>query len=318
MSIKSNDNGRALEFAYLLNLHSEISKQRAVKILKNSSYEAAKKAWEKLSLNEQNLYNQSSLAGIKILFQAEPLILEHDEDELEILMQKDNVAKMGDVRDILIIRNTIKYEIGLSIKHNHFAVKHSRISPKLDFGEKWYGIKCSDEYWNAIDPIFKIINSYKINNKNWNEILAKDDEIYVPLLNAFKNEILKQNSKSHQIPKLLAHYLLGIFDFYKIISIDKEKITRFQSYNINGTLNRNGKNIKRKIEIPLVNLPTRIINFDFKPNSKNTLELFLDAGWQFNFRLHNASTKVENSLKFDINIIGIPTSILTINCIWTN
>lgn len=113
MSIKSNDNGRALEFAYLLNLHSEISKQRAVKILKNSSYEAAKKAWEKLSLNEQNLYNQSSLTGIKILFQAEPLILEHDEDELEILMQKDNAAKMGDVRDILIIRNTIKYEIGL-------------------------------------------------------------------------------------------------------------------------------------------------------------------------------------------------------------
>lgn len=41
--------------------------------------------------------------------------------------------------------------------------------------------------------------------------------------------------------------------------------------------------------------------------------MYLDNGWQFSFRIHNASTKVETSLKFDIQIIGMPASIITIN-----
>lgn len=38
--------------------------------------------------------------------------------------------------------------------------------------------------------------------------------------------------------------------------------------------------------------------------------------WQFSFRIHNASTKVETSLKFDIQIIGMPTTIVSIDCRW--
>ncbi|WP_425592252.1 HaeIII family restriction endonuclease [Eggerthia catenaformis] len=32
--------------------------------------------------------------------------------------------------------------------------------------------------------------------------------------------------------------------------------------------------------------------------------------------MHNASTKVESSLKFDIQIIGMPTTIISIDCRW--
>lgn len=58
------------------------------------------------------------------------------------------------------------------------------------------------------------------------------------------------------------------------------------------------------------------MNLEFKPDSNNTLELYLDRGWQFTFRIHNASSKVESSLKFDIQIIGMPTSIVSIDCKW--
>ena len=61
---------------------------------------------------------------------------------------------------------------------------------------------------------------------------------------------------------------------------------------------------------------TRIVSLEYKPDSKNTLELYLDGGWQFCFRIHNASTKVESSLKFDIQIIGMPTTIISIDCRW--
>ena len=63
-------------------------------------------------------------------------------------------------------------------------------------------------------------------------------------------------------------------------------------------------------------LPTKIVSFDFKTDSTTTVELYLDGGWQFSFRIHNASTKVETSLKFDIEIMKDPTTIAYIDCPW--
>jgi hypothetical protein len=76
------------------------------------------------------------------------------------------------------------------------------------------------------------------------------------------------------------------------------------------------KTKKPSIIVPLAQLPTSIINIDFKPGSSNTVELYLDAGWQFSFRIHNASTYVEPSLKFDIQIIGMPATVILINSEW--
>lgn len=72
------------------------------------------------------------------------MILDDGLDELELKIQSDDKGKEDDVRDVLIIRRGIEWEIGLSITHNHFAVKHSRLSKNLDFGKKWYGIECSE------------------------------------------------------------------------------------------------------------------------------------------------------------------------------
>lgn len=84
----------------------------------------------------------------------EPMIVEKSDDLLKLKIQTDNEGKDGDVRDIVISRKDVQWEIGLSIKHNHFAVKHSRLAKSLDFGQKWFGIACSDTYWNDIKPIF--------------------------------------------------------------------------------------------------------------------------------------------------------------------
>lgn len=100
----------------------------------------------------------------------------------------------------------------------------------------------------------------------------------------------------------MIEYLLGESDFYKVIEIDSKRITQIQSYNLRGILNKQGNSRKRSIELLISALPTRIISLEYKPGSKNTLELYLDGGWQFSFRIHNASTKVEPSLKFDIQL----------------
>ena len=305
MSKKSNDQGRAYEFAYLNTLNEEISKYRVSKIEKNSSYKAAEKAWNTLEESEKDMYKVSALAGTNAILELEPLILDDGDDELELKIQTDDKGKDGDVRDVLIIRKGIEWEIGLSVKHNHFAVKHSRLSKGLDFGEKWYGIKCSDKYWEDIKPIFDYLEYEKAKGSKWRDLPSKEDDIYLPLLNAFKDEIDRQNNVyGKDIPKLMVEYLLGEFDFYKVIGIDSKQMTQVQSYNLRGTLNKEGIKRKRSVKLPIASLPTRIVSLEFRPGSKNTLELYLDRGWQFSFRIHNAATKVETSLKFDIQIIG--------------
>lgn len=263
------------------------------------------------------MYKVSALAGTNAILELEPLILDGGDDELELKIQTDDKGKDGDVRDVLIIRKGIEWEIGLSIKHNHFAVKHSRLSKGLDFWEKWYGIKCSDKYWEDIRSIFDYLENEKTKESKWKDLPSKEDDVYLPLLNAFKDEIDRQNNiYGKDIPKLMIEHLLEEFDFYKVIGIDSKQITQVQSYNLRGTLNKEGTVRKRSIKLPIASLPTKIVRLEFKKGSKNTLELYLDRGWKFSFRIHNASTKVETSLKFDVQIIGMPTTIVSIDYNW--
>ncbi len=316
MSNQSNNQGRAYEYICAMTLAHEIEKIRPVIVQMNSALQTNKKAWDSMSNNLQQTMTESAKAAVFTIFDMEPMILEKGEDLVVLTLQTDKEGKEGDVRDIVITRKDVKWEIGLSIKHNHFAVKHSRLAKTLDFGQKWYNIPCSTNYWTDIKPIFDYLEQQKNLGKRWSELPLKDSNIYVPLLEAFKSEILKNSTNNPDIPKKMVEYLLGEFDFYKVISIDTKRITQIQTYNLHGKLNQSSKNTKPKIEIPLASLPTRIVSLDFKPNSTTTLEMYMDGGWQFNFRIHNASKKVETSLKFDIQIVGMPTAIISINCSW--
>lgn len=316
MSDQSNNRGRAYEYICLVVLSNKINEIRNAEIVENSAYYAACHAWKLISLDLQKILKESAKAVVETIFDMEPMILEKSPDVLKLKIQTDNEGKEGDVRDILITRSDVQWEIGLSIKHNHFAVKHSRIAKSLDFGQKWFNIPCSKQYWDAINPIFQYLQQQKDEKKKWSELHAKDNDVYVPLLQAFIDEIMRSSSINSAVPQKMVEYLLGEFDFYKIISIDSKRITQIQTYNMHGQLNHSCKEIKPKIAVPIVCLPTRIVSLGFKPNSTNTVELYMDGGWQFSFRIHNAATKVETSLKFDIQIVGMPTTIISINCKW--
>lgn len=316
MSDKSNNQGRAFEYICLITLEKEISKYRNAKIISNSSFDAALVAWNAIDKSIQSNLIISAESVIKTIFDLEPMITEKDSDTVELLIQPDIMGEVGDVRDIVAIRKNKEWEIGFSVKHNHFAVKHSRLAKTLDFGERWYDKKCSEQYWNDVKPIFNYLSEEKEKGTKWRDLPDKDLDVYVPLLNAFVDEIKRAYTEYSELPKRMVEYLLGAFDFYKIISIDNENLTQIQTFNMRGTLNKKSNKDEPKVKIPLVNLPTRLVNIEIKPGSANKVELYLDNGWQFSFRIHNASTVVEPSLKFDIQIEGMPTSIISINCFW--
>ena len=166
-------------------------------------------------------------------------------------------------------------------------------------------------------PIFDYLLKQKAQGKKWRDIPAKAKNVYVPLLNAFISEISRSNSTYTGIPRKMVEYLLGEFDFYKVISVDNKKVTKIQAYNLRGSLNQRSNRCNPQMFVPVSALPTRIVSFNFKPNSSDTVELYMDRGWQFSFRIHNASSYVEPSLKFDIQIIGMPETIISFNCLWS-
>lgn len=316
MSTNSNDQGRAYEYAWINALYDALQSARETRIVPNSSLEANKRAWSAMSGDMQKRLMVSANAAIDTLLELEPRMEESDGDMLCLEFQKDDAGTKGDVRDIVIRRDAMDWEIGLSIKHNHEAVKHSRLSHKLDFGREWFDIPCSKAYWDAVKPIFDRLKTEKAKGTKWSELGDKESGVYIPLLNAFMDEIKRANGIDPEMPRKMVEYLIGTNDYYKVVSRDGKRLTIIHTFNMHGTLNKPGKESISAISVPVVKLPTELVTVRFKTGSDNTVEMYLNNGWQLSFRIHNASTKVEPSLKFDVQFIGMPASILNIECKW--
>lgn len=317
MSKASNNQGRAYEFICLISLNEAINQIRKSQIIHNSSYDAAESAWKSLHENEQQLYTLSAKSTIETIFALEPNIIECGEDVLNLYIQTDQHGQEADVRDIIIERKDIRWGIGLSIKHNHMAVKHSRIAKTLDFGSKWYDIPCSSTYWNDVKPTFDFLELEKNKGTYFRDLRSKEDDVYVPLLDAFVKEVSAQVKANKKVPRRMVEYLLSKYDFYKVISIDSKRITTIQSFNLYGTLNLPSRVSNPTIKVPVINLPTTLLHIGFKPGSKTTVVICFDNGWQFSLRIHNAKDVIETSLKFDVQIVGMPADVnIKFNCNW--
>lgn len=310
MSDKSNHQGRAYEYAWCLALEQKLSVFKKVIVDKQNGFNACYRAYESLEKSLQERYLESAKQGVLLLLDCEPLLSEvigSSQNEITPSLQKDKLGEIGDIRDILIYFD--RFCIGLSIKHNHDAVKHSRLSKDLDFGKKWLGVGVSQNYKDTIKPLFERLENAKKEGMLWRDFPNKEQEIYAPLLQAFRKEVLRiDENKKNKVPQKIVEYLLGKYDFYKAILLEREQKTKLEAYHFNNTLNRSLKNKPKRI-IPLSKLPTRMIYFDFKPKSFNTLELVLNEGWSFSLRIHNASSRVEPSLKFDIKLLSKPVSV---------
>ena len=87
MSNASNNQGRAYEFVCLESLCQAIKEIRPAEIISNSSYEAAKNAWDTLTTEEQTLYALSAKSTIDTIFSLEPNIVEQSDDVLHLYIQ---------------------------------------------------------------------------------------------------------------------------------------------------------------------------------------------------------------------------------------
>lgn len=304
-------NGKAFEYALLFEFFERLQQVTNLSIIENEPYKNALKCFNSFNgKKEQDAFRLNASFAVNFLLDIEPRLSNHlnEKDVLELEIVADKLGQSGDVRDVLAIRSSQNWEIGISAKNNHRAVKHSRLSNDIDFGEKWLQIPCSKDYFEKIKPIFDNLDQIrKLSNKTqkWETLGDYHSSIYVPILNAFRDELIKLDKENSGIvASRLVEYLIGNQDFYKVIKGNNK--VEIQAYNLHGTLNLSFKNIKPKAKVPKLKLPNRLIEVVYQENSKTTLLVTLNEGWQISFRIHNASSRIEPSLKFDINLVSSP------------
>lgn len=309
------ENGKAFEYACLDALYSSLKETGDVEIEDSPQMRTAKKFFDNAEQDSKNNLILAAKAAARVIIQLEPQ-LENPNDNLPlyISIQTDAQGIAGDVRDVVCIRKQNHWQIGLSCKHNHHAVKHSRLSDTIDFGKEWFDIPCSKQYFSEVVPLFHELRTIRDDTKDnkpalWAEIEDKAERYYRPILRSFLDELNRLAATNPDVPAKLINYLLGRYDFYKVITDDRHRTTRVEAINISGTLNQASGSVKSIVNVEKLRLPTRFYHTDFKPNSDNTIEVVCDEGWTISMRIHNASSRVEPSLKFDVQLISLPGSI---------
>ena len=308
-------NGKAFEFAIAKTYAAFMEKNGLnVVLIENAAMKVAQGFYQEFPAEAQNKFDNAAFQTIDTMVKIEPKLISQSssKDALHIMLNEDSDGQSGDVRDVVFQRFHPSWEIGFSAKNNNDAVKHSRLGRTLDFGKQWVDVPCSQKYWEDIKPIFDYLEEAIHENKKWDDLGAdKTNKVYRPLLKAFADEVLRIDEKNPNIPGKLIQYLIGNYPFYKVIKDDAHNMVIVKAFNINGELNKNAKNAQARYKTPKINLPTRIIEFAPKKDSDTTYNMVLDGGWEISFRIHNASTKVERSLKFDIQLLGNPPILFT-------
>ena len=218
------------------------------------------------------------------------------ESTTSVSLQSDRVGQLGDVRDILLRTST--GDIGISAKNNHQAVKHSRLSNKIDFGKVWADCPVSRQYWDAITPTFDQMAKLRDEGIMFKDLPDKALTVYLPVLIAFEDEFRRLcESFGQPFISRVFRYLIGKHDFYKVMRQAKQRCVHIQSFNLEGTLSWGQK----------WKIPNQVEQIRRPLGSSNKILINFEGGWQLSFRIHNARSKVEPSLKFDIKFEGIAT-----------
>ena len=306
-------NGKAFEYACLESVARLLKDSRVdFRIDMTPSYNTAKSFFDGLTPPQKERYLLAANTATKTIAGLEPQLL-NGKGRVILDIQPDSAAvgPNGDVRDVLFMRKETKepWEVGISCKHNHEALKHPRITESKDFGLEWIDVPCSTKFIDEITPITDEMDLLGSRKTLWNTVPNKFDRFYVPILNAYLKEIQRLCNSHKDIPEKLLSYFFGVNDFYKIIMKESQKTTTVEGFNMHGTLNVSVNRIKPTMKVPVIHMPKRLLNAEFKEKSKTTIILTFDNGWSISMRLHNKDKEVSpTSLAWDVKLVGLPPS----------
>ena len=316
LRITQSDRGKAFEFSLAMAMRGIIAEHKLrADLAEDNAFHDARSRHEKIPDKIRLDFDSAATAAVVVLAESEPRMLSADYQPFVVRIQSDTAGQHGDVRDI-VLSGRDGWEFGVSAKNRNAVVKNPRLSDKDDFARKWFGVCVSDNYREKIQPVFDELRASAKRGELFREIADKERRIYSPVLDAFESEVKRIVALHKNASARLLHYLLGVNDFYKVIKENGDLL--IQGFNINGNLGLPIPGSGGRKKIKQLRMPDRVDSVLRKEKSGNTSIINFNHGWEMSFRLHNATTRVEPSLKFDIRLIGHPHGLYSKSAEWKN
>ena len=97
------------------------------------------------------------------------------------------------------------------------------------------------------------------------------------------------------------------------MSFDNEQYTQVSVFNFNGSLNNTSTNMSPDRPIRKTPKRDKILSLW---HDDSYIRIYFDDGWTIKMRIHNASSRIEKSLKFDAQLEGVPATMMNLCFGW--
>ncbi len=168
------------------------------------------------------------------------------------------------------------------MKQEYFTVIQCALRFNQDFGQIWFGSPCSENYSQKL-------NSISLRLKELNE----DGMPY---------------EEAEQVAESISMTMSDIFmhELSNIFQTNKNAPSNFVKYIIESSERSRQDGLYFGFIKP-AQIPTRLIHIGKAFDSCDTVELYLDKGWQFNFQMRCINMECNPTIYMSIQIVGMPT-----------
>ena len=278
--------------------------------------------WEDADEERDLAYRQAEPAMERIASH-EPYIFETGGEPLSIrLNYLDRRLERDSFGEIMLERPDLDWRFAISVKSDarilsalpvadrELDMDQDRIMNSFnaidDFGDRIFGIPCSNDYFDDMNEI--LLNIAPRDNENWSELVKDDSFVYgkliTPMLKAMGREFPRIFKFHPEAPQKLFDYFYGQMDYYFIKPINELKVTRIGCVNARGYLGRMPGN--RNLKTPKTGFPSelydvRMATGKYGEVSRDTLQLAFDGGWSLCITMYPVYDKY-GELGFDLQV----------------
>lgn len=287
-----------------------------------------KKIWEDADKEAQKLVYRQALPAVKRISEHEPYLFEDSGAPLRIRfnyltrkLHEDSFV------ELLLERPDIDWQIALSLKNDARVISAMPVADRTrntkggrvinifneidDFGERIFGVPCSNAYFNDVNEILLTFEPLK--TEEWMEKIKDEDFLYgkliSPMLKAIGNEMPRIVKYHPEAPQKLIDYFYGRYDYYFLNPIADLRVTRIGAVNCHGHLGRIPGS--HHYYTPRVKYPSELLDVRFATGKsgeilRDTIRLSFDGGWEICLSLHIEEDHIDDR-NFSMNVY-LPTT----------
>lgn len=267
-------------------------------IFDDAAYRNYIKYWE--DSDEQAKYLRQARPAVRRIALKEPYIFEKSGGPLVLKFNDQNRIMADSFGEILLERADIDWRIAFSLKKSaniiattvladrdsstnadHSLTVYNEID---DFGDRIFGVPCSNDYFNDINSILERISVH--DRATWAEKMQDDEFAYTqliaPMLSAIGREIPRICQILPDAPQKMIDFFYGKIDYYYLNPIEPLKLTRIGAVNGHGGLGRiphSRNHYTPCVEDPTTLLDVRFANGEYGELSKDTIQFTFNGGW---------------------------------------